>query len=776
MLISCNRLKHYVTNSDKIDWLNIWSKFTIRCAEIEGVKEVGNTFDGVVVAEIKECAEHPNSDHMHILKVDAGEKELTQVVCGAPNVRVGLKTAFVKVGGHIDGYEITARPLRGVDSFGMCCSGKELQISDNHEGILELPNEWKNGTDIKELLPIEDIIVEIDNKSLTNRPDLWGHYGIAREIAALTGNELIPLDVEEVKNDKEDLSIVIKDANLCRRYCGLKIENITNNTTPFEMQIFLYYVGMRSISLLVDLTNFLMLELGQPMHAFDARVVKNIEVGVAKDGDTYTTLDGVERKLTSNDLMIKNGDQYFCIAGVMGGLDSEILPDTTSVFLESANFDAGSIRKTAVALGLRTEASARYEKSLDPNMTIIALKRLVYLLRCENPDMKIVSNLTDVYPNKLEECEIELTKQKLAVYMGKELEDKEVEKILESLGFGVKTTAKSYKVTVPTFRHSKDINIPEDLIEEIARMHGFENIEETSLNLSLYSKEVEDIFTQEYQVKSLLATKFNLHEVHSYVWYDTEMLKAVGIEKDGVKLIGKTENNVLRDDLSFSLLNIVNANFKNMNKFGLFEIGTTIENKTENHRHLSILLCDEDKNVEENYNLAKSIVAVLFKQLKNVDIKLETTETGKEYYERLYCKNIIANDKKYGEINIFTNKIITKLSKKKIVISIEIDFDLWVELNKETILEKEVSKYPTVNLDYTIILNKEQKYEDLDKVISAFNSKLINSYSLVSIYENKYTIRFNVGKLDRTLDTDDLSKFKERFIEHIKDNGLNIIE
>ena len=199
------------------------------------------------------------------------------------------------------------------------------------------------------------------------------------------------------------------------------------------------------------------------------------------------------------------------------------------------------------------------------------------------------------------------------------------------------------------------------------------------------------------------------------------MLKAVGIEKDGVKLIGKTENNILRDDLSFSLLNIVNTNFKNMNKFGLFEIGTTIENKTENHRHLSILLCDEDKNVEENYNLAKSIVTVLFKQLKNVDIKLETTESGKEYYERLYCKNIVANDLKYGEINIFTNKVVNKLSKKKIVISIELDFDLWVKLNKETILEKEVSKYPTVNLDYTIILNNNQKYEDLDKVVSSFN-------------------------------------------------------
>ena len=179
---------------------------------------------------------------------------------------------------------------------------------------------------------------------------------------------------------------------------------------------------------------------------------------------------------------------------------------------------------------------------------------------------------------------------------------------------------------------------------------------------------------------------------------------------------------------------------------------------------------------EENYNLAKSIVKVLFKQLKNVDIKFETTESSKEYYERLYCKNIIANDQKYGEINIFTNKVITKLSKKKIVVSVEIDFDLWVNLNKETILEKEVSKYPTVNLDYTVILGDNQKYEDLDKIISTFNSKLINNHSLVSIYENKYTIRFNVGKQDRTLDTDDLTKFKERFIEHIKDNGLNIIE
>ena len=411
MLISCNKLKCYIKNPEDIDWLNIWSTFTIRTAEVEGVKEVGNTFDKVVVAEILECEEHPDSDHLHVLKVDCGEDEPIQVVCGAPNVRVGLKTAYVKVGGNIDGMEIKARPLRGILSNGMCCSGRELAISESHEGILELPKSWINGTDIKKLLPIEDIIVEIDNKSLTNRPDLWGHYGIAREICAITNHELLPLQIEEITNDKEDLDIVIKNPELCFRYCGLKIENIKNNQTPLDMQVFLYYVGLRSISLLVDLTNYLMLEIGQPMHAFDGRVVKNIEVGLANEKDTYTTLDGVERTLTNEMLMIKNENKYFGIAGVMGGLDSEILPDTTSTFLESATFHAGSVRRTAQKLGLRTEASARYEKSLDPNMTDFAIKRFVYLLRQEDKDLKIASNLTDVYPEKVKEETITLDKK-----------------------------------------------------------------------------------------------------------------------------------------------------------------------------------------------------------------------------------------------------------------------------------------------------------------------------------------------------------------------------
>jgi len=772
MLISCNKLKSHIKNSSDIDFLNIWNIFTIRTAEVEDVRIVGNTFDGVVVAEIKECEDHPDSDHLHILKVDCGDAELIQVVCGAPNVRVGLKTAYVKVGGHIDGMEIKSRPLRGVMSSGMCCSGRELAISDNHDGIMDLPYEWENGRDVKEYLPIEDIIVEIDNKSLTNRPDLWGHYGIAREICAITNHELLPLDIEEIKNDKEDLDIKINDSNLCYRYTGLKIDNIKNNKTPLDMQIFLYYVGMRSISLLVDLTNYLMLELGQPMHAFDSRVVKNIEVGLANDGDTYTTLDGVERKLTSDMLMIKNGDKYFGVAGVMGGLDSEILEDTTSVFLESATFNAGSIRRTAVKLGLRTEASARYEKSLDPNMTDLALLRLVYLLRKENPDMVIASNLTDVYPNKLDVKEILLDKKTLKVYMGLVLTDEQVVTILEALGFKVEVLEDVYKVVVPTNRATKDISIKEDLIEEIARIYGLENIEPTPLKLELSTKEHENVFTEEYQVKKLLADKYDMNEVHSYIWFDTNLLNELNVVKNNVKLLGKETNNILRDDMSFSLLNIVKENFKNYNNFKIFEIGTVIKNN-QNNRILSIILADEEKNLEKVYNEAKSIVKYLFKSLKNLDISLTNNINEKDYYDDNLGKIIYVNDNKIGEINVLNRTCTNKLAKKKCVVTIDIDFDKYINISKLDVLAKDVSKYPVVTLDYTIKIN-DSNYQDLNELLNEFKSKLIKKRELLGVYENKYTIRYILGSDNKTLEQKDIQTFKDRFLIHIENAGLFI--
>ena len=776
MLLSCNKLKSYIKNSNDIDWENIWKTFTIRTAEVESVKKVGNNLDNVVIAKIVKCEKHPDSDHMHILQVECDEENPVQVVCGAPNVRVGLKTAYIKVGGHIEGVEIKSRPLRGIISNGMCCSGKELGISDNHDGILELPSDAPVGMNIKEYLPIEDIIVEIDNKSLTNRPDLWGHYGIAREIAAITNHELLPLEISEIEDEnKEKLKITIKEPNLCYRYSGLKVNNLTNNKTPLDMQIFLYYVGMRSISLFVDLTNYIMLELGQPMHAFDSRVVKEIEVGLANDGDTYTTLDGIERKLTKDMLMIKNGNNYFGIAGVMGGLDSEILSDTTSIFLESATFNAGNIRKTAVALGLRTEASARYEKSLDPNLTTYAIKRLMYLLKKENPNLEIASKLTDIYPNELTEQVIKLNKKTLKIYMGKELPENEIKEILEKLGFKVEINKDFYNVTVPTFRATKDIKIEQDLIEEIARMYGLENFSPKPLKLDLTVVEHENVYNQEYEVKELLATKFDMNEVNSYIWYDSEMLKKIGIDKSGIKLLGKSENNILRDDLSLSLMNIIENNLKNYKRFGIFEVGTTIENNS-NRRKLSIILVDDEKNIENIYMNMKAIVKYLFKNLKNKNVTFVDNINERNYYEDTLGKKVIIDDDVIGELNVLSKRVANKIGKKKAIVCTELDFDKYVDIEKNKIIAKDISKYPTVELDYTIIMPDNKKYIELLEVLKAFKSNLIQSYNLLGTYENKYTIRYIIGSDHKTLDQKDLSNFKERFIEHIKNNGLSIIE
>lgn len=778
MKISCNILKKHIKNGSDIDWLKVWDIFTIRTAEVEGVEVKGANLDGVVVAEIKSVENHPESKKLHILKVDAGEEEL-QIVCGAPNVRVGLKSALVKIGGHIDGFEISKRPLVGVDSYGMMCSKRELGISDEHEGIIELPNDFVVGKDIKEYIPIDDIIVEIDNKSLTNRPDLWGHYGIAREIAAITNHELLPLELATIPKNNKDLNIKIENPELCYRYLGVKLENIKSKQTPLWMETFLNYAGMRSLNnLIVDLTNYIMLELGTPMHAFDERVVKDIEIGLASDGDTFTTLDKVERNLTSNNLMIKNGGEYFAIAGVMGGLDSEILEDTEGILLESACFEASNIRKTATSLGLRTEASARYEKSLDPNMSETATLRFVKLLQDYNPDMTFGSNLTDIYPTKLVEKKVTLTKELLNKYMGFELDSKIVISILTSLDFKVKELMESYEVTVPTYRATKDISNGADLIEEIARIYGYENFEHQPLVQTLSFEKLDSYYDKEYEVKEYLAEKYSFHEVHTYLWYETSFLKELGIEKDNVTLLGKKEDNILRDDLNLSLLKIAAENLKNYNKVNIFEIGTCIINN-ENNKQLSILLADDNQLVETVYNKAKEIVNSIISTFKNKKVIFESIETN-NYYNKDLAKNIIVDNEVIGTINVFNRKITNVINKKKCFVAINVDFDKYVEIKKAEILYKEISKYPEVELDYTLIVDKDIKFNEIDKILNEFKTPIIKSRKLIDIYENKnekkVSIRYIVGSHEKTLDGEELKSFKESFIAYIKEKGLNIIE
>lgn len=777
MKISCNILKKHIKNSETIDFLSLWDKFTIRTAEVEGVEIKGNNISGVITAKIVECIKHPDSKKLHILKVDTG-KEIKQIVCGAPNVHEGLIGALIEVGGVIDGVTIDARPLAGVTSYGMMCSGKELGISDDHSGIIELPSDTPIGRAINEVLPINDIIVEIDNKSLTHRPDLWGHYGIAREVAAITNHELLPLEIDETECNINKLDIKINDPELCYRYVGVKLDKIENMLTPLWMQVFLYYAGMRSINLLVDLTNYLMLELGQPMHAFDSRVVKNIEVGLANDGDEFTTLDGTKRSLSKDDLMIKNGGEYFAVAGVMGGLDSEIVADTNSIVLESATFEPSTVRKTAIRLGLRTEASARYEKALDPNMAMIASKRFIYLLKKENPEMIFGSAITDVYPTVQKENEITLNKSYLYKYMGFDIDDQAVINILESLDFKVENNKDNFKIVAPTFRSTKDITMPADIIEEISRIYGYENFEHVPLKMDLTFMADEPVYDSEYEVKNYLATKYNLHEIQTYLWNKTSFLKKTNININNVKLLGKTDDNILRNDLGLSMLESASVNINNYSEFGLFEIGSIILG-TETKRRLSIILVKDADDIKNAYYQIKDIVNNLFKQFKNTDIIFEFGK-AETYYNNDLTLNVIANNKVVGNIKVYKREVANKISKKKCFVLLDIDFDEFVNLPIKTIIYEEVSKYPTTLLDYTIITERGTYYKDLDTVLNKFSSPIIMKRDLKDIYldgdTKKVTIRYTVGLSDKTLTTEELTNFKDEFIKFLIKNNLSIIE
>lgn len=575
MFLSMNWISDFVDLSG-LDKLELIRRFSLSTAEVENeIFFKGQDLSGIVAAEILSVEPHPESEKLHLLKVDAGEAEPVDVVCGAPNVRVGMKTAFAKVGAHIGGITIAPRKLAGYTSNGMCCSEKELGISDDNSGIMDIKDDIPNGTDLKAAYAIDDIIFEVDNKSLTNRPDLWGHYGIAREFAALAGRPLKPLDTVDLHAydalPKVDMKI---EDPLCQRYSCLQVENIHTTVSPVNMRIRLYYCGMRAINFLADLTNYLMLEMGQPMHAFDSRKVEKLRIKRFDTPFTFQTLDGVERRIDENTLMICNGDTPVAIAGIMGGLDSEIVEDTTTLTLESATFDAVSVRKSSVRLTHRTDASMRYEKCLDPEMTVPAIARFVKLLTDTDAGARVVSSLTDDYAYHYPTVTLEFDQAYVDRYTGIQIGAETIVKTLESLGFTVALNGDRFSVTVPSWRATKDVTIKADIIEEITRIYGYDNFDVHTALAPLYPVRPAEEKTAEDRIKDILVKRFSLHEVHSYVWAYYDEYKELGIEvEDNVKLVNATNPNIktLRRSMIPTQLCQVKNNTSFAPDFGIFE-------------------------------------------------------------------------------------------------------------------------------------------------------------------------------------------------------------
>ncbi|MBR2876348.1 MAG: phenylalanine--tRNA ligase subunit beta, partial [Clostridia bacterium] len=579
MFVSINWIKEYVDLSG-LDIKKLIESFTLATAEVEDIIVKGEDIKNVVVGEILSIENHPNSKKLHLLKVDGGDR-VYDVVCGAPNVRENMKIAFVKAGGKVPAGDITKATVAGYESEGMCCSAFELGLSDDKSGLMEIDVDAPNGTDLKEIYPIDDIIFEVDNKSLTNRPDLWGHYGIAREFSALAGRELKPLPLSDLSYDgTEKIKVTVERPDLVYRYSCVKMDNITKNVSPLSLQIRLYYCGMRGINLLADLTNYIMLEMGQPTHAFDGNKIDEIKIGTPQENCKFTTLDNTERDITTDTLLIKNATTPVAIAGIMGGLDSEIVGDTNSVVLECANFDGVSVRKSSSRLGLRTDASARYEKMLDPEMTITAAKRFAYLLQSIDEGAKVASQLTDEYTKKYPEIEIDFNKAYVDKYTGIDISNERINTTLKSLGFTVTMNGDSFHVKVPSWRATKDVTIKADIIEEITRIYGYDNFSIITTKSPLKPVRSSAVRSESNEIKDILVKHYNLHEVHSYICGDVRRYKKLGIEvEDNVKILNieSSDNGTIRNSMIPTLLAAVSDNKDFSDSYGIFEIGRIVK-------------------------------------------------------------------------------------------------------------------------------------------------------------------------------------------------------
>ena len=764
-----------------LDKLELIHQFSLSTAEVENdIFFKGSDISGIVVAEIKSVENHPESKKLHLLKVDAGDSTLTDVVCGAPNVRVGMKTAFAKVGAKIGEITIAPRALAGYTSYGMCCSESEIGISEDHSGIMEITDDVANGTDLKDIYEIDDIVFEVDNKSLTNRPDLWGHYGIAREFAALAGRPLKPLDVEDLTafDNLSKVDLKIEDP-LCYRYSCLQVENIKRSVSPVNMRIRLFYCGMRAINFLADLTNYLMLEMGQPMHAFDSRKVGKIRIKRFDKPFVFKTLDGVERNIDENTLMICNNNTPVAIAGIMGGLDSEIVEDTTTLTLESATFDAASIRKSTVRLSHRTDASMRYEKSLDPELTDVAIARFLNLLKKYDGGIKVVSALTDEYAFRYDTVELNFTKAFVDRYTGIEIDNDTIVKTLKSLGFKVALDGDTFDVVVPSWRATKDVTMNADIIEEITRIYGYDNFEVHTTRSPLYPVRMDEVKRNEEKIKDILVKRYNLHELHSYVWAYYDELKDLGIEvEDNIKLANASNPNIetIRNSLIPTQLCQVNTNVGYAPEFGIFEIGRAVTGMTDDNlcvekKLLAITLYSKTEDVRALYFKLRDILAVLADDVKHRQLGFTSVEPAHGYEHPVNLNSIEMDGKTIGKIGIVHPIVGKKIDKKAAIVFAEVDMQAFADIDNASIVYDEPSKFPPMDYDISVVIPRGVLFADMAKCWENEGNGILKSAKIVDSYDtdlfHSETIRFMFSSNERTLSSDEVQEIMNKIVTNL---------
>ncbi len=802
MYISLNWLKNFVDIPENIDPKDLSDLLTLKTAEIEGYTEEAKSLENIVVGQIIELQKHPDADKLKIAKTSVG-KETLQIVCGGTNLKEDMYVAVAKIGARVhwhgekDLVTMEKIKIRGIESAGMICAGTEIDIDHPNAGereILDLSAlKPKPGTPLAELFQKNDTIFEVDNKAITHRPDLWGHYGFAREIAAITGKKLKPLNPKVVIPIKgESVKIEIRDHKLCPRYCGLIINNIKVMDSPAWLKNRLKAIGHGDHNNIVDITNYVMAELGQPMHAFDK---KNIKTGIivrrAEKNEKITTLDDKVRTLNENVLIIADHEKPLAIAGVMGGKNSGINEKTTSIILESANFNANSIRKTSTHFMLRTDTVQRFEKALDPILAETAIKRAAELILQICPGAKIAGPQTDIYTNKQKPVILILDTEKAASKIGIKISQSEIKKILETLEFKVKIKdKKTLSVDIPSFRATKDVDIEDDLIEEIARIYSYDNIPATLPELpTKLPMENQERF-KKHRIRELLSYGLNFDEVYNYSFYGkSEMKNCLMSEEGHVKLLNylSEDQTHLRMCMTPNLIKAIQLNTKYFDEFRLYEIGRTYKEIGQYYpleeKKLAGAIVKKGKTDNPFYE-AKGVAETIFARLGINSFKTANEITGAPYAHPIKALTFLdTHGQTLAKVFLLHPTVAQNHDLEKYSIAIfAINFTELMKTKAQEKFYKKIPKFPGIEIDISVILDETTEIANIEKAIKEADKELISNVKLFDIYrgegieKNKKATAFkiNLQASNRTLADTEMTAIQNKIFSNLERLGGKI--
>jgi len=743
--------------------LELMRLITMKTAECEGVEEVAKPLESASVAHVV-SVETIAGSHNQIALVETARYGSKRVICGAPNIRPGMQTVYVPVGTAL---------IDGVESDGMLASGLELGINRDHGGIVEL---------IGEVLLASDSVIEVDNKSLTHRPDLWGHHGMAREVAAITGNSLRdPVNLDLLPKGAAKIAVEIEDLALCPRYSALVFENVTIAPSPLWLQYRLEAIGLNAINNIVDVTNFVMAELAQPMHAFDAGKLHGVTIFVrsARAGEQIAALNEETYQLSPSNLVIADGEGPIAIAGVIGGLHSAIGTDTKRIVLESANFQAASVRKASVALRLRTDASMRFEKSQDPLNTVRGLARAVELLEKVSPGIRLVGGLADRKADLKSPAPIDLTVDWLAAKLGRAVTADQVRSILESLEFGVHEKAPGhFSITVPSWRATKDISLKDDLLEEVGRMLGYGSITPQPPLVESVVPPANPARAYERHVREMAAAQ-GFIEVHNYSFVNDEMVRAFGMDPDKhVKVANPiaSDQTLLRQSLLPGIRKNILENSRRFASFRLFEIGREIHpggrDLPEEIPHFVAAMYVREGDGGASLFELKRLAECL---MPGCEVRMAEARPF-EHPER--AAEIVWRSREAGRLF----ELHPSLGVEGRAAILDLDLALLEQLDQGEQRYQPLRRFPTSAFDLSVVAKLREPAGEIERRLATAAGDGLVEIEFVRVYtgspfpEDRKSVsyRLTVGAADRTLSSEEVTAIRNRVIEAMREAGYEL--